>query len=121
MEISQLNDRPKTHKELADWYMSALACQAASDLSISSFAVLLGVTPATLYRWRRRISSSEGESPLVDEFHQPELLQFELRPDPSGSAPFVVFVGGRTRLEIPPDFNATALRRLVDVFRHADV
>jgi hypothetical protein len=123
MEISQLGDRPRAHKDLADWYSSALARQAASDLSVSSFAALIGVTPAALYRWRRRLSSPEGVSPLVDEFHQPQLLQVELKPAPleSADSPFVVYVGDQIRLEIPPDFNASALRKLLEVFGHADV
>ena len=41
---------------MASWYSAVLEQQASSGLSVTDFAEHAGVSPCTLYQWRRRLS-----------------------------------------------------------------
>jgi hypothetical protein len=114
MRRIDLGERPLGREELSRWYATALAAQASSGLSMADYAVEIGVTAATLYQWRRRLSSrvvaSQGGG-------GPRLVEVTVAPDGVGAAdPLVVRVaGGRRTIEVPRGFDSEDLRRLVTV------
>ena len=58
------NGRPQRREDLASWYSEVLADQEVSGLSVGEYAVALGVTPTTLYLWRRRLSTQTARRQL---------------------------------------------------------
>ena len=113
MRRVDLSERPTSREDLADWYSAALSAQARSGLSVSDYAACIGVTAATLYQWRRRLSPSsagdQGGSNLVEVS-----IARPMRSSPDGG--LIVHVGDdRRSIEVPAGFDAEDLRRLVAV------
>ena len=46
----------------SEHYAALLAAQTSSGLSMQRFAALHGVSPCTLYQWRRRMSAADSRS-----------------------------------------------------------
>lgn len=113
MRRIDLGARPTSRDELAAWYSAALEAQAASGVSVTDYAEQIGVTAATLYQWRRRLSSSSGDSQ-----RRANLVEVTIgRPSPANIAPgMIVRLGdGRRSIEVPRSFDGDDLRRLVTV------
>lgn len=100
---------------LSRWYAAALAAQASSGLSMADYAVEIGVTAATLYQWRRRLSS--GEVVGSEGGSGPRLVEVTVSPGGVAAAdPLVVrLADGRRAIEVPRGFDSEDLRRLVTV------
>ena len=56
MKMMHADDRPTKRSALAAWYREALAEMEGSGQSVAEYAEEIGVTPATLYQWRRRLA-----------------------------------------------------------------
>ncbi len=111
MRRIDLGARPTSRDELASWYSAALEAQAASGVSVTDYAEQIGVTAATLYQWRRRLSSSSGDSQ-----GRASLVEVTIgRPNTaSTSGGMIVRLGdGRRSIEVPRSFDGDDLRRLV--------
>lgn len=111
-----LTERPQNREDLAKWYEAALVEQESSGLSVAMFAEVLGVTSATLYQWRRRLTQSDGglrEGRSVAG----GLVEVTVDRDvtPSDSVPLVVRLGCARDIEVPRSFDESELRRLIAV------
>ena len=58
MATIDLQDRPRGRRGLSAWYSKLLADQKSSGLSVAEYAEALGLTPTTLYHWKRRLSGT---------------------------------------------------------------
>jgi len=116
MRTIHAESRPRDRSELAAWYESALADQERRGLSVAEYAEEIGVTPATLYNWRRRLDSGPSPKPRVEA---PGLVRVQVRRGvevpPSRTAGLVVRVGRSRSIEVPPGFDADELRRVIEV------
>lgn len=107
--------RPKSRGELARWYAEALEHQATSGLTLAEYAEEIGVAPATLYEWRRRLSAEDAaEGQRAAPFGLVEVT-VEDEGATGSSAAFLVRLGGERGIEVPPGFAEADLRRLVRV------
>ena len=111
MQRDRIGARPRDRQGLSEWYAAALEDQATSGLSVADYAFEIGVTAATLYQWRRRLSE-EGTGParrgsgLVEVMVKPGAL--------ASSWTYVVRIGcGGRSIEVPRGFDGDELQRLV--------
>jgi hypothetical protein len=115
MKTIHAETRPTDRSELSAWYGSALADQERSGLSVAEYAEEIGVTPATLYNWRRRLKSAPSPKPRREA---PGLVRVQVRraerPE-AGTESLVVRVGRGRSIEIPPGFDAGELARVIEV------
>lgn len=115
MRIRQNARRPKTRDELAGWYEELLREQRTRGASISEVAAQAGVTPTTLYAWRRRLRAGQGKesTPRTGGLVRVRVQQGdqERRPTPP---PLVVRLADGRSVEVPHGFDADELRRLLD-------
>ena len=89
---------------------AALDAQAASGLSVTAYAERIGVTAATLYQWRRRLSASSD-----DDHGQANLVEVTIaRPRPTAADGCLVVrvKDGRHSIEVQRGFDTDDLRRL---------
>ena len=120
MRITDLMERPRSRAQLAEYYAAALTEQAESGISMTEYADEIGVSAATLYLWRRRLSSVEANS-HIERSAEPELLEVVLA-DCQGKgtaisayapASLTVQLGGARAIQVSSDFDADVLQRLV--------
>jgi transcriptional regulator with XRE-family HTH domain len=108
--------RPSGGSALARWYSEALAEQRRRGISVSDFAGELGVSAVTLYQWRRRLAGGGSQKkPLPSgliELKMDGATKVEQKP--SGLR---LHLDEHGVLEIPCDFDAEALSRLIEVLR----
>jgi transposase-like protein len=114
MSKSKTGGRPRSRSERARWYSEVLEHQAASGLTIVEYAHGIGVAPATLYEWRRRLAteSCDDQSPATPF----GLVEVAVEPEPVASPngmTFVVQLGCGRAVEVPAGFIEADLRRLV--------
>lgn len=116
MKTIHADSRPTSRSELPAWYESALADQARRGLSVAEYADEIGVTPATLYSWRRRLESASSPKPRREA---PGLVRVQVRRKaelPAARTEALVVRVGRSRsIEIPADFDADELARVIEV------
>jgi transposase len=95
-----------------------LAEAKQSGESLSAFAERRGIDPQRLYSWRRKLGAAKGaESPTTSEAFVP----VRIAPDPRATPPSgfeVVLSEGRV-VRVGADFDARALRRLVEALEEA--
>lgn len=111
-----LSERPQSRDELAAWYAEALAEQAASGLSMAAFAEELGVTATTLYHWKRRLAEENSTAP-ASRARRGGLIEVAINDEVPTAGPdgFVVRLKQERCVEVPRDFEASALQRLIEV------
>jgi len=84
-----------------------LAALEDSGESLAAFARREGISAKRLYRWQARLSAATA------------IGFVELRPrtdaTAGGAGVFEIVVGSGRSVRVPPDFDAVALRRLLDV------
>lgn len=116
MTIIHAESRPTSRSELAAWYESVLGDQARSGLSVAKYAEEIGVTPTTLYSWRRRFESTPAPKRRREARG---LVRVQVRPDTDACEPraaaLVVRVGRSRSIEIAPGFDAGELARVIEV------
>lgn len=108
-----IGKRPTSRGELASWYGSILERQAASGLSVTEFADQAGVSPWTLYDWRRRLSSSVAAEATTAPAKLIEVTVTQ--PEPTAAGMVVRLGDGRRSIVVPSAFDGDELRRLVEV------
>lgn len=109
-----LKVRPESREDLPAWYAAALSEQAGSGLSMADYANELGIAPATLYQWKRRLSADDDA-----EFETPRSLglvevHVEGVSDEAGG-PIVVRLGRGRCVEVPRRFDDEDLLRIVEL------
>lgn len=118
MKNFHVSGRPSERSELAGWYRAVLEAQEGSGLSVSEYAEEIGVTPATLYQWRRRLAAERQVKPRADVPGQ-GLVRVQVRDEEQiasmGRAVLVLRLAGGRSIEVPADFDARALARVVEV------
>jgi transposase-like protein len=115
MRRNDSGERPSSRSDLKRWYATALAQQERSGQSMAECARELGVTPTTLYQWRRRLSTG-GAMESATGGGRSGLVELVVRGDQAGAhetCAVVQLSGGRRCIEVPRDFAADDLRRLV--------
>lgn len=114
MTTIHAESRPRSRSDLAAWYEAALDEQKGSGLSVAEYADELGVTPTTLYSWRRRLDSSAPGS----RREASGLVRVQVCGNVERAvthAALVVRVGADRAIEIPPGFDAEELARVIGV------
>ncbi len=118
MKFMHSSERPSGRSELAAWYRAALKEQERSGLSVSEYADEMGVTPATLYVWRRRLSAELQGNPRADGPGQ-GLVRVQVRDEQQdaseGRSVLVLRLNGGRSIEVPANFDTHALARVVEV------
>lgn len=110
MERIRLGERPSRREDLAAWYRSALELQAESGLSVAEFAARAGLSAWTLHSWRRRLAEDGAGGA------SPRLVEVDVVPRvPRGGGHLAVQLRCGHRLDVPADFDDSALRRLIGV------
>jgi len=116
MRTIHAESRPTERSELAAWYESALADQKRRGLSVAKYAEEIGVTPATLYGWRRRLDSGPSPEPRREA---PGLVRVQVRRGAelpaARTGALVVRVGRSRSIEVPSGFDADELARVIEV------
>lgn len=114
MTIIHAKSRPSSRSDLSAWYEAVLEDQEGSGLSVAEYADEIGVTPATLYTWRRRLASSppgpQREAAGLVRVDVCRIADQALTP-----AVLVVRVGSNRSIEIPSGFHAEDLVRVIEV------
>ena len=115
MQETNVGGRPSCRSERARWYAKALEDQASSGLSVAEYAEEIGVTAATLYQWRRRLSAQGTDDPVASgPFGLVEVsVGGEVAPEIGGI--YVVRLGRDREIEVPSKFAEAELRRLIRV------
>jgi transposase-like protein len=116
MNTFHAESRPSSRSELTAWYDAALDAQKDSGLSVAEYAQEIGLTPTTLYRWRRRLESARSKAPLQEAAG---LVRVQVRrdselPDLRRETLVVRIERGRS-IEIPPGFDSAELARVIGV------
>jgi transposase-like protein len=105
---------PRARGELAEYYEELLAEQEESGLSVTAFAEQVGLSAATLYSWRRKLSGDDEE----DDGSTGRLVQVAMARSSAGTrraGVLVLRVGEEFEVELDEDFDAEALRRLLAI------
>jgi transposase-like protein len=98
--------------DLAGHYARILAEQARSGVSVREAAWSCGVTPATLYAWRRRLRDCGGAARGLISV---DVVRDDARAaDRSG---FEVVLRSGVTIRVPSDFDANALKELLKAVR----
>lgn len=107
-------ERPTSRGELAAWYSSILQQQAESGLTVTDYAVRVGVSAWTLYVWRRRLRAVRSSNRRTE---RPKLIEVAVgRPTAPATEGLLVRIGdGRRSVAVPCGFDASELRRLLEV------
>lgn len=95
-----------------------------SGLSASEFAAELGVNAATLAQWKYRLAAearAEAPSPTTTTRQTVAFVEVKATAEPvtpalpAAESTFEVLLPSGITVRVPPQFDAAALRRLVDV------
>jgi hypothetical protein len=103
--------RPTSRANLPSWYAAALKAQAASGVSLTSFARRLGVSAWTLYQWRRRLLRRPRDGGPAARLVEVAIAR--PRPVDVVSSLVVHINDGRRRIEVPHGYDADDLRRVI--------
>ena len=115
MQDIDLTVRPQSRDELTAWYTAALEDQARSGQSMADYAEDLGVAPATLYQWKRRLSSDDAAAfETAGSVGLVELSIADLSPAEVAD-PIIVRLGHGRWVELPRRFDDEALIQIIGI------
>jgi len=86
------------------------------EISRISFGAEIGVSPGTLYQWRRRLSTPSRVEPDHRARSRPRVVEVIPIGDCDATGPatrFVVRLRGDRSIEVPEQFDDTELARLI--------
>jgi len=109
METFIAGPRPSDRSQLAGWYTTLLNEQERSGLSVRQFAMRFGINIQSLYSWKKRLTDPCGPTPVLVEVKLSKTLSL----DRERHVPIVLRLGRERSLEVPVDFDAAELKRLV--------
>jgi transposase-like protein len=92
-----------------------------SGLTAEQFAAELGINAGTLRFWKYRLGKDSVASepkPRASKAPRASSLVEVHAGTVVASSPFVLELGGARRLQIPSQFDATALERLLSILEH---
>jgi transposase-like protein len=115
MKLTHATDRPTERSALTAWYEEALADQEASGLSVAAYAVKIGVTPATLYQWRRRLARDRGSDKAATGLVRVRVARNIMQGEEEHAARLIVRLSRGRSIEIPAGFEAEELVRVIEV------
>lgn len=99
-------------RERRETWEQRVAAWRKSGLSVREFASRVGINANTLANWRWRLQSEERAAGVGADFV--EVTDAVLSVAEVGAAPLEVVCRGGRVVRVPADFDAVALRRLVD-------
>ena len=109
METFNPGPRPSDRSQLAAWYTTLLNEQERSGLSFRQFAMRFGINIQSLYSWKKRLTEPCDSTP--------GLVEVKLSKTPSLDSeqlvPIILRLGSDRAVEVPDNFNAAELKRLV--------
>ncbi len=111
-----------THTRRAEW-QKRIERWRDSGLSAEQFAAELGINAGTLKYWKYRIgkdstgSLAAGQKPRPSKAPRASSL-VEVQATMITSSPFVLELGQDRRLQIPSQFDVSALERLLSLLEH---
>jgi len=112
MDTFNPGPRPSDRSQLADWYTAILNEQERSGLSVRQFAQRVGINIQSLYSWKKRLTAPPAQ---LDS--RPGLVEVTLSATPTidreQHASIVLRLGRERAVEVPDNFNAAELKRLV--------
>jgi transposase-like protein len=109
MDTFNPGPRPSDRSQLADWYTAILNEQERSGLSVRRFALRFGINIQSLYSWKKRLTEPCGPTPGLVEVTLSKTPSL----DSEHRASLVLRLGRERAVEVPVDFNAAELKRLV--------
>lgn len=114
MRKPDLDERPSGRDELAVRYAEMLAAQVASGMSLRGYALQHGISPWTLYSWRRRLGNPRPRSSAAAS--PPRLVELTLTPPADTPREHLVVrvCADRRSIAVPRGFDPAELRRLVE-------
>jgi transposase-like protein len=119
MPTTDLGPRPDDPADLAAWYRRALALQASSGLGVTAFAERNGISPSTLYLWRRRQEAGEpstSSDAVLAASNTSGLLELRFADNPGAAkSSITVRLQSGIELEVPASFDTDSLRRVLEV------
>lgn len=116
-----IESRPTERADLPAWYEAVLRDQEQSGVGIAEYATRIGVTGATLYNWRRRLSPTAPEPGT----QAPGLVRVRVhrgatsaQEEPLAVTPaagLIIRVGSGRSIELAHGFDAEELARALEV------
>ncbi len=112
---SNTNERPKSRAARSQWYASIIEKQERDGISVVAAAKAAGITPATLYRWKKLLAARSLPAPVTTQ----GLVRVEVNtagPIPTSSANSMLLkLRGNRSIVIPSGFDSDDLVRLIEV------
>jgi hypothetical protein len=111
-----------THTSRAEW-QKRIERWRDSALSAEQFAAELGINAGTLKYWKYRIGKESTGSVAAEQSPRPSKAPraaslVEVQSTTITSSPFVLELGQDRRLQIPSQFDVSALERLLSLLEH---
>lgn len=113
MSNSTTNERPKSRAARSTWYASIIEGQERNGISVVEAAQAAGITPATLYRWKKRLSSAASPTE-TQGLVRVEMETTTPRPIESASDMLLHLRQGRS-IVVAAGFDSGELARLIEV------
>ncbi len=115
MTTNLLESRPHDRADLPAWYESVLDEQERSGLGVAEFAARIGITPATLYNWKRRLRPAAAAEGAAGGFVRVRVRREGAADMDGQETGLVVRVRCGRAIELARGFDAEELVRVLEV------
>jgi len=110
--------REEFSKRTRELWVKRIERWQASQLDVEEFAAEIGVHPQSIRNWKRRLET-EADSALIDattrEVSKQPLTFIEMKPPTAQASSIEIVLPSRISVRIGHDFDAIALKRVLDV------